>query len=179
MQMSFLDDISNVAFKTDANGSLLFFPWGFLGVGYIVESKGKRDEIRQFYKKLYLITPPFVLIVLIFHLFISFYIGMAGFFYFLILFAIYLGLIYINIKKLTRNLPVSKESLSIAESFTNAAKPHRLVTLMLLEGISLLLLAGAVAALLMGLNIILCLGLIGVFVFCALAVAYWIGMKVG
>ena len=45
--MTFFDTLSAGSFKKDSLGKTLFFPWGIMGAGYIVEGEEAVDTIRS------------------------------------------------------------------------------------------------------------------------------------
>ncbi len=121
--MGYLDARSNALFKTADNGSLLFYPRGYWGKGYVVPDEETKIKIQGFIKKFVAIalfvifgsvvllgseTSPIVWLpaLLIFYFF--------------------------RLGKFTRDLPISKEKLTFVESITNSAKSDSLVMLILL-----------------------------------------------
>ena len=49
-------------FKKDTEGRTLYYPWGYLGSGYIIESQKKMNQIRKFHKKTLIIVFVYLLI---------------------------------------------------------------------------------------------------------------------
>ncbi len=175
--MSYFDDFVNVSYKKDALGRILFFPWGILGKGYIVESEQTHQKLKNSFKKMYLIMIPIVITMVIIQPIIAIYLGLYTVFFFLMLFASCCVWIYFSVKKITDPLPVSSEKLKISESFSSSAKPHSIVTLILLELFSIGFIGIGIY------NFIWChnqfIGFVTIvfFLFCSISIAYWIIKK--
>jgi hypothetical protein len=45
-------------FKIDGEGRFLFFPWGFLGKGYILPDQPRREKIKNFLRIYHLVSMP-------------------------------------------------------------------------------------------------------------------------
>ncbi|MGC1376749.1 MAG: hypothetical protein WA821_11010 [Anaerolineales bacterium] len=63
--MKFLDFFVNQSFKKDKDGNDLFFPWGVLGKGHMVDSLETKQKIQRFLRLYYLITYSILLLWII------------------------------------------------------------------------------------------------------------------
>jgi hypothetical protein len=61
--MGYFDALTSAAFKTKADGQKLFYPYGYLGHGYLIPSETEYERLRRSYKKIWIIT--FILVILI------------------------------------------------------------------------------------------------------------------
>src|SRR5437762_9124460 len=53
--MSFFNALLDVYFKTNNHGEIIFYPWGRLTYGFLIESKEIQEEVRKSLKRLYII----------------------------------------------------------------------------------------------------------------------------
>lgn len=166
--MGYFDGLVDASFKKDSQGKDLFFPYGILSSGYVLESEEHKNKIRKFFKTIYLVLLPTVMIVQI----------AVGFWLNLILLPIFYVWFYVTIKKMTKDLQRSDEKLKTSEAYRNSAKSHNLVTLVLLEIVSLLFVAGGIFILNKGTNLIIGAASFGFFGFCATAIGYMIFSKI-
>lgn len=125
--VGYFDGVTDAAFKKDSQGRNLFFPWGIFGSGFIVESEEQRNQIRNFFKKMYMVIVPTIIIIQM----------AVGFWLNLVLIPVYCVWYYFTIKKITQNLPRTTERLKTSEAYKNSAKSHNLPTLIFLELTSL------------------------------------------
>jgi len=166
--MGYFDGLVDASFKKDSQGKDLFFPYGILSSGYVLESEEHKNKIRKFFKTTYVILLPTIVIVQI----------VVGFWLNLILLPIFYVWFYITIKKMTKDLQRSSEKLKTSEAYQNSARSHNLVTLVLLEIASLLFVAGGIFILNRGANVMIGSASIGFFGFCAVAIGYMIFSKI-
>jgi len=61
--MGYFKNLTETSFKLDKEGNTIFFPWGFIGKGYILPSKILETKIRRFLLGYYLIS--LILVILI------------------------------------------------------------------------------------------------------------------
>jgi len=66
--MGYFDMLSESAFKEDKEGNSIFYQWGMLGRGVIIDSKERRDEISAFISKYYAYSFTLVLVMQLFML---------------------------------------------------------------------------------------------------------------
>jgi len=124
--MGYFDGIANMYFKKDAEGKTVFYPWGVIGEGYKLTDDAAETKIRSFVKQHYAISLPVVVIAVNVNwgwLFVA-----AG--------ALY-GWYYLRVRALLDGSSVSKEKLSLKESYFNSAKAHNKYVLWLLFACSL------------------------------------------
>jgi hypothetical protein len=127
--MGYFDALSSTCFKTAQDGRKLFFPWGVLGRGYVIESEQASKRIAHEIKI-------FMIVSLI--LVIGF--GEFGFYQqSFVVAALLIGAYAVRAWYLIRRLPRSDERLSLKESTAAQARAHSALSLWLLEIASLVL----------------------------------------
>lgn len=166
--MGYFDGLADAVFKKDASGNNLFYPWGVLGAGYIIESEEKKNQIRGFYKKMYMVMLPAIIIIQV----------AVGFWPNLILLPIYYVWYYFSSKKMTKGLKKSSEKLGLLEAYKNSAKSHNLPTLIILELVSLGFLAAGIWLLSIGLGSVAVYFCVAFAVLCVAAIGYMIFAKI-
>jgi hypothetical protein len=117
--MDYFDGLTDAKFKNDAQGRLLFYPWGILGKGYVLPDESKKQQIRRFVRLSYIVFWPAIIGTIIF-------IGWV--FSFVVLFLLFLWYFF-EISRFLKGLPVASERLGLSESYTNSAKSHNMATL--------------------------------------------------
>jgi Ca2+/Na+ antiporter len=125
--MGYFDGLTDASFKKDSAGNSLFYPWGALGSGYIIESDESKNHIRGQIKTTYVVIIPLIIIVQV----------TVGVWLNAILLPVFVAWYIFYVKKMTKTLKKSDEKLTVKESVENSAKSHNLMTLILLLIISL------------------------------------------
>jgi len=159
--MGYFDALTTGSFKTGADGSKLFFPWGVLGKGYVISTDAEYQRLRQQVKAYLIVT--LILIIGLNAVFGLRLMVMGG----LLLVLFYGGwMLYL----LPRLVP-SGEKLSLQESMTSQARTHNVVTLWLLQIASIVfviigtvLLFGDSQNRLIGLSSVLFFGVCAIFI---------------
>jgi len=124
------------AYKTDAEGRLLFFRWGgFFGKGYIIPNESKEQEIRRFLKLYYMVVLAVVIAT-------GVTVGWVFNFFLLPLFYLWY---FLTFARLLKGLAVTGERLTLRESFSSSAKSHSIVNLWMMLIFSIILVLGAFA----------------------------------
>ncbi len=121
--MGFFDALTRGTFKTGQDGRKLFFPWGVLGRGYIIDNEQDYQRLRWQIKAYMIVS-----LVLI--------IGVGSFVSNLVSVAItglLIGFYLIWMLFLLGHLNRSNEKMSLRESTAFQAQAHSLVVLWLLE----------------------------------------------
>jgi len=118
--MGCLDAKSNTLFKTDANGSLLFYPRGYWGKGYILPDEEAKIKIKGFIKK-FMAIALFVIIGSV--------VLLGSEINPLVWLPVLLTFYFVRLGKFTDGLPVSDVKLTFKESMTNSAKSDSLAFL--------------------------------------------------
>ena len=121
--MGYFDALTSSSFKAGQDGRKLFFPWGVLGRGYIIDSDQRYDELRRLIKG-------YTIISLVSVIGSSSLLGTVASF---VVVGLLIGFYSIWMLYLLRDLRPSDERLSLRESTTSQAKAHNLVVLWLLE----------------------------------------------
>ena len=126
--MGYFDGLVNASFKTDKQGTTLFYKWCVLGNAYIIPNADKESEIRKFLMLYYKVSLPLIIGA-----------GTLLKLIFAVLLCIPLFIWFqIKISSLTKGLTISNEKLTIKESYTNSARGHKKSTLWLLFILSIL-----------------------------------------
>jgi Ca2+/Na+ antiporter len=132
--MGYFDALSSACFKTAQDGRRLFFPWGVLGRGYVIESEQDSKRIEHEIKIFMIVS-----LILV--------IGFGQFGFYLqsfVVAALLIGVYVVRAWYLLRRLQRSDERLSLKESTASQARAHSALSLWLLEISSLVMLGGSV-----------------------------------
>ncbi len=132
--MGYFDGLTSGSFKTAQNGQKLFFPWGYLGRGYVLASEQDFERMRRQVKTYYVVmlvaivatsgTHAFMLSAAVAALAIVFYAVWA--------------------RRQVARLQPAGEAMSFRESSTSQARAFGPRALWLLEVCSLLFVAGGI-----------------------------------
>jgi len=120
--MGFFKALIEQNFLNDSQGNILFYPWGWLGSGFTIDSEEKKIHIQNFIKKFYLIG----LLIFINFLFLKVWVV-------LILMFCHSAWYYFVIKKQTQNLQKTTEKFRLLEFLENTTKFLNLPALILFE----------------------------------------------
>jgi hypothetical protein len=131
--MGYFDGLTDASFKTDERGNTIFYPWGILGKGYILP-EDKKDSFRVSIKRFLQVSLPLAILITILKLWLLL----------LIVLPVFILGYTIWINKITRNLILSSNKLTLSESTTNSARSHNLTTLWLLAFSSLLFVVASI-----------------------------------
>lgn len=122
---NFLDKWAEICFKTDRDGTLVFYPWGVLGKGCVVPDEERKRAILKYLRRYMLIM---------FGLFLPFVLGIAlainaGFSYLLVVVGAWLAIFIISciwyqwsISKLTQGFSVSETPFKVSDSYRATAQ---------------------------------------------------------
>ena len=166
--MGYFDGLVDASFKKDSQDRDLFYPYGILGSGIILESPAQKQIIRKTIKTSYMVIMPTIFAVQI-------YIGILAN---LVVIVMYYVWLYLYVKKTTKNLERSTEKLKTSDAYKNSAKSHNLATLIVLTIISLLFVALGIFILATGENMIVSLVTIIFFGLCSAAIGYALVFKI-
>jgi len=120
--MGYFDALTSSSFKRASDGRRLFFPYGILGRGYIIDSEQAYETLRRRIKA-------FIVAGLVLIIGASALQGLAGAFF---IAALSIAFYVIWARFLLRGLQQSDEKLSLEESMTSQAITHSAVGLWLL-----------------------------------------------
>jgi hypothetical protein len=110
--IEYFNRMANRLFKIDDKGRSLFYPWGYLGKGYIVTDKATENNIRLFIAYYYAVC--FVLIAGLFF---------TGYIKYSYVFILPIFIIWgTGVRYFTRNLETTEIRLTFTESMTRFAK---------------------------------------------------------
>jgi hypothetical protein len=166
--MGYFDGLVDASFKKDSQGKDLFFPWGVLAKGYVLETAEKKNQIRKVLKNTYMFMFPIIILVQV----------VFGVKLNLILLVIFMAWFLWWIGNVTKGLAKSTETMKMSEAYKNSAKSHNLWILVLLELTSFMFVAVSVFILIYG-NAPL-IGWTGIIFFglCTAAIGYMIASKI-
>jgi hypothetical protein len=122
--MRYFDDVADRLFRRDSQAQWHFFPWGFLGKGYILPDESRKRQIHRLVKRWNIVST--LLITLTLFGTIPFSAGtrvlmLSGLG--LILFLLY----HIATARQVRGYPLSDRRISLIESWIDAPRPQRLI----------------------------------------------------
>lgn len=140
--MNLFDSIVDASFTTGQDGEYLFYPWGWLGAGYILPDYHTKQQARAFLQRYITLALPLAIIIGITALAVMVYASWwAGI-------AIWSGLLVGSMvvssfvcARITRNLPTCKQRILPGEDYRRASRKLSWTQLWGLE-ISCLILAG-------------------------------------
>jgi hypothetical protein len=116
--MGYFEGLAEDSFKSDCQGTRLYYKWGVLGKSYILPDKQKEDEIKNF----------LILFYKLFHMIcLPIFVGVGVIFNFPYAITAVLPFFIwsqIKIDNITKGLNNSTEKLTLKESFENCAKNH-------------------------------------------------------
>ena len=167
--MGYFDGLADTLFTEDSSGATLFHPWG-TGVGFVLESEEKKNQIRKVVKTCYVVSP---LIAVLIQTTIGLWATLSFVF-------VYCGFYALMMKKLTQGLPQSTKQITPSQYSKNYGKSQRLSTLVLLELASLGLVGASVWVLFIQDGIVLSLAALASIAFfglCSMIVGYMIVVR--
>ena len=167
--MGYFDGLVSGAFKKDAAGHTVFYPWGILGKGYVVPSVVEEERLRSFLKTMYMILLPGIIIIqVVFGAWVNF----------VIVIPVYIAWYVMWVRRTTAGMQVSVEKLAMGEAYKNSARSHNLPTLIVLEIFALGFVAIGLWMLSLGKEPVIAGLCVGFFGLCAVAIGYMIKQKV-
>lgn len=165
--MGYFDGLVEAAFKKDAAGRTVFYPWGVMARGRVVRDAEQEAELRLFLRRYYQAV-----------LFGCIALGVMRAFTLLFLFAVFGTLYFIaRYRGMLGSAPISDDRMSLGEAYRNSASKHSLWMLWMLLGFSLLAVAMGVWVLLRartGLHLAYGAFFVVLFGACSAAFAYMI-----
>jgi hypothetical protein len=132
--MGYFDALVSSSFKVAQDGHRLFFPWGTLGRGYVIDSEEDFRRLERLIKMFMVVS-----LILV--------IGLSSFGSYLQSFVVavpLIGFYAVWARYLTRRLQPSNERLSLKESIASQARAHSARSLWLLEIGALVLFGGSI-----------------------------------
>ena len=166
--MGYFDGLASGIIKKDKNNNSVYYPWGVLGKGYVLENEQKEQEIKK-------------MVILFYQLFFAVFILFAILFRNLPIFSIssigLLAWVLFKSHQLTKNCPKSDEKLTLKEGYTNSAKAHNIWVLYVLLVVSVLFTLLGLLLLVAGKAALPSLLLIILFGASAAAIGYMIRVK--
>lgn len=163
--MGYFDGLTASAFKTDASGRTVYFPWGRFGSGYVVTDDERRDGIRRSVRNTVVVSFFAIIVVQ----------AIVGFVGNLVLLPAYYVWYYFATKKRVHGLERSSEKLTLRESYRNSALAHNLATLIALFVVAIGFVAVAVAT--FDSSPVMAIVTIGFFGLSGLAIGYMVLIK--
>ena len=171
--LSYFDGLTAASFKTDPQGRTVFYPWGTLGSGYVLEDEEAHERVRTFVKRFYKAAIPAIIPPLAA---LSLY-GVLGILICsAVLMILILGWYTVAVNRITAGLAPSNEKLTVADTSASSAKAHSWTTLVLLTLGSFVFVAAGVFLVSVG-NVLIGMVTIVSFGLCAGVFAYMIIVK--
>ena len=125
--MGYFDGLTESTFKKNANGDFLFYPWGSLGNGFLINTEENYKEIYKRIKLFNILALPISMCSYFFGgLIISLVVGSIFFLFY-----------YSYTKNVTSNLSQVDEKLLLIENYQAFAKSQSFVSLTVLTTLSL------------------------------------------
>ena len=177
--MKFIDFIMQMSVKKDQDGNEIFFPWGILGTGRVINAPTKKDEIKKFLRSYYigmlLIITPWLCIIHPYLLAVSNQLWIdllivAG------LIILSLAWFYFGIKPIIQNLPQSPLKMKYRDNVKATGKFIHPILIVLLGLGSLLFVISGFCLLSAG-ETIIGLSVIIFFGFCSIVYGYMLFLR--
>ena len=166
--MGYFDGLASGIIKKDKNNNSVYYPWGILGKGYVLENEEKEQEIKKmvilFYQLFFAVFIIFFLVIKNIPIFCLFLISLLVWFLF-------------QSHQLTKNCPKSDEKLTLKEGYSNSAKAHNIWILYFLLVIGLLFTLLGLLMLISGRAVLPSLFMTILFGASSTAIAYMIRLK--
>lgn len=165
--MGYFDGLTDGAFKTDAEGRHLFYPWGVFGTGYILEVEERYQAVRQFCMHTIIFGGLGLIAVL----------GIVGWWpgaAFILGFVLWY---YFAVRRIIKDLQPSPERLGVAEAYRNSAKSQNILLLISMEIFTIAVLATGVWMLQSGENFLLAFAVVVFSGLTSFAIGYMILVK--
>lgn len=120
--MGYFDGLTDALFKNKPDGSVVFYPWGALGKGYVVTPPQRATQLRSFVRRYYQLTVPlFILMGIVLK-------GKALWIAVPVL-GILLPWYAVRTRQLLASMPRSAERFSISEGYARSAASMSVGTL--------------------------------------------------
>jgi len=155
--VGYFDSLTNSYFKRTRDGRRLFFPWGWMGRGYVIPTENGFQKLHRAVKRYLRIT---------FYLLMAVYAALAGAgaFYGAVLLPVLLVPYALWVRAKCRHMHRPTEKLTFEESIANQAREMSMLMLWSLEICSILFAIFGMIIFITGLRNRL-IGLIGIFFF--------------
>jgi hypothetical protein len=127
--MGYFDGLASAIIKKDKSNNSVYYPWGVLGKGYVLENEAKELAIKK-------------MVILFYQLFF----GVFALFFIVFRNPLIFGVCTLALvawflyksHQLTKNCPKSDEKLTLKEGYSNSAKAHNLWVLYILLAVSIM-----------------------------------------
>jgi hypothetical protein len=172
IKMGYFEGLTNASFKKDQTGSTVFYPWGVLGKGRILEDPAVEARLRKFVSRFHKISLPVTIGVG----------AIVGWSWSLILIPLFSAWFYFGSKALISDSSYSDQKMKLKEGYANSAAGHSKLTLWLLflcsvvfvmAGVLISIFAKSVNETAMGVSVTIFFGA------CGIAVGYMLKVKQG
>lgn len=164
--MRYFEAMANASFKKDSNGNSVFYPWGVIGKGRVVQDEATKITLRKcviFYYQIMLATAA---LLGIFKLWLP-----------AILILTILTLIFnLYVNHLTKNRPICTEQRSLKERYKNYTNNHKTLMLWFMLLMSLLFVLGGIWMFFKG-RLFIGLGAVVIFGLCSAAFILILNVK--
>jgi hypothetical protein len=167
--MGYFDALTSASFKVASDGRKLFYPWGFLGRGYLVPNDDEFDQLRRSYKTIWV-----VIFILVFATVVLFEVPLLP----LAAWVFYLIWLLIWIRTKTRGLSPVKEKLTYGEALSSETSKLSSGFLWFFEILSLVFIVyGVILLIVEPSQRLISIGIIALFTFTAIIYARMIRKK--
>jgi hypothetical protein len=164
--MGYFEAMANASFKKDSNGNSVFYPWGVIGKGRVLQDEAIKVTLRKcviFYYQIMLAT---AVLLGIFKLWLP-----------AILMLTMLTLIfYFYVNHLTKSCPICTEQFSLEERYKNYTNNHKTLMLWFMLLLSLLFVLGGIWMFFKG-RLFIGLGAVVIFGLCSAAFILMLNVK--
>lgn len=166
--MGYFDGLASGIIKKDKDNNPVYYPWGVLGMGYVLPDAERETTIKN---RVILFYQLFLGLFFV-HLFL-----LKNVLIFAILTIVLIAWFLLKSRQLTKDCPKSDEKLTLKEGYTNPAKAHNKTVLWILLVIAAIATLGSIAMLFSGKLLILGLVLTILFGASSAAIYYMIQVK--
>ena len=164
--MGFFEGMANASFKKDSNGNSVFYPWGVIGKGRVLQNEATKITLRKcviFYYQIMLAT---AILLGIFKLWLPA----------ILILAMLTLIFYLYVTHLTKNCPICAEQLTLKERYKNSANSHNTLMLWFMLLVSLLLVLGGIWMFFKG-RLFIGLGAVVIFGLCSAVLILVLNVK--
>ena len=132
--MGYFDGLTNASFKSDADGNIVFFPYGAWGKGRLIADADSAEQLKKFIGRFYMVALGMTLVIGV----------TVGYVWAFIAMPFVMLWYFRGIKKFLKDAPFSDAKLSNRESMQNAASGMNKYLIWFLLLASLLFVAASV-----------------------------------
>src|SRR5258705_4261642 len=132
--MGYFDALVDGVFKKNDLGNIVFYPWDVLGSGFVVPTEQDRARIHAFCVRSHMVS---ITTVIGLQFFVPLWVIVATM-------PCYFVWWHYSVRRITANLPITKERLGLGEYYRQSARAHSLAMLVLGEFFAIVFVVGGV-----------------------------------